>query len=74
MAKIYKVEMYIVDYNSEFEDTDHIHPYIEDWYGGVSTKVANTQESDEFEWEDDLKINKVDASVEDYEEYFKEAE
>lgn len=72
MAKVYKVEMYITDVNEEFHNTYHIRPYIEDWHRWVATKVANIQESVEFEWEDDLKINKVDASIEDFEEYFKD--
>lgn len=72
MAKVYKVEMYVVDANEEFGDVDHIKPYLEDWHRWVMTDVTGIQESDEFEWEDDLKINKVNASVEDYEEYFKE--
>lgn len=72
MAKVYKVEMYISDFNSEIEDAKE---FIEDLLdnGWIGVKVADVKESEEFEWDDDLAINKVKATKEDYEEYFPES-
>ncbi|MEC0764484.1 hypothetical protein P8898_19370 [Bacillus haynesii] len=33
--------------------------------------VADVKESNEFEWDDDLKINHIEATTDDYEEYLK---
>lgn len=32
---------------------------------------SDVKESEEFEWDDDLKINNIAATTEDHEEYFK---
>lgn len=68
MAQIYKMTMYIVDIN--------------EYYSSLESILTNTFESSEadaypydiqereLEWGDDLKINHIDATKEDYEEYF----
>ena len=73
MAKLYKVEMYIIDFNDEIMDVDDLKGMLEEFgfHNWIGIKIANIKESKEFEWSDDLKINKVDATVEDFEKYFK---
>lgn len=72
MAKVYKVQIYISDYNDEIQDVDNLKTRLEDlgdrmWVG---IKIADYKESKEFEWHDDLLINKTYAQVDDYEKYF----
>lgn len=37
----------------------------------VMTRVTSVQSSEEFEWDDDLAINKTNATPEDHEVYLK---
>lgn len=73
MAKIYKVTTYIIDSNDEIRDLGYLEDYVKDRLGSwVTVKVADSKESEEFEWQDELKINSIYSISEDYEEYFKE--
>ena len=67
-AKIHKIEMYVVDVNNCFENAESILDLLEDktdlFYKKKESKTI------EFNWNDNLKINRVDAGVEDYEEFF----
>jgi hypothetical protein len=72
MAKIYKATIYLTDANDNIEFEDVISSL--DYLGsklGVGVEVVNLKESEEFEWEDSLKINLLDSTVEEFEEYFK---
>ena len=73
MAKVYKATLYVTDYNEEYQDGEHLklglQEHLDDLWVGVDH--LEIQESNEFEWDDELAINKVDASKEDYEVYFK---
>ena len=76
MAKVYKVTMYLVDANGYYdfdEDNEYLKSDIE--YSlerrNVFPAVANVQESEVFEWHDDLKINGMSSSFDDYEDYIK---
>lgn len=73
MAKIYKLSFYITDYNEEYEDREHLKYNLIDHIDhlGVGTDHLEIQESEEFEWDDDLIINKIDSGKEDFEVYFK---
>jgi hypothetical protein len=74
VVKIFKVGMYIMDVNEDVDDVDEVKRLL----GQISErfdvdfKTATIKESEEFEWDDDLKINRIDATIADYEEYFKE--
>jgi hypothetical protein len=73
MAKIYKATIYLTDANDNIEFEDVISSL--DYLGsklGVGVEVVNLKESEEFEWEDSLKINRLDSTVDDFEEYFKQ--
>lgn len=74
MARIVKAEIYIVDYQGDYENAEHIlgelKPLVSNelW---VDVEVGKVIESKEFEWEDDLKINQTNSTIEDLEEYLK---
>ncbi|QQO41264.1 hypothetical protein 015DV004_48 [Bacillus phage 015DV004] len=73
MTKIFKVELYIVDRDERIYDTegvDHVADVIDDMFES-RTVVSNVEESRDFEWDDDLPINLVEAPLEAFEEYFK---
>ncbi|MGZ9868215.1 hypothetical protein ACU3L3_07310 [Priestia endophytica] len=76
MVKIFKVGMYIMDVNEDIDDINGVKRLL----GQISErfdvdfKTATIKESEEFEWDDDLKINRIDATIADYEDYFKEEE
>jgi hypothetical protein len=80
MAKVYKAEIYISDYNGEIyisdngEINDDIKNFLESLLENrwVGIKVSDIKESEEFEWHDDLVINKTKATTEDFEKYFKD--
>lgn len=69
MANIHKLGLYIVDANGNYMDVEEIINIIES-NTDCECKVAYS-DSKQFEWDDELKINYVDADAEDYEEYFK---
>lgn len=71
MSKLHKLEMYIVDANGMFNSIDDILNYLDFKISDLSFVLSKSKTS-EFEWNDDLKINKVDCTIQDYEEYFKE--
>jgi hypothetical protein len=68
MAKIFKIEMYVVDYGDSGVTLDEIQESIDSHYDVISL-IANVKEK-EFEWDDDLKINSMYSVKEDFEEYF----
>lgn len=76
IARLYKVEMYLTDANGEFRDAEQFKNHLEYVLQRMDAtmKLTKLEVSKEFEWEDDLKINLVKATVEDFEEYFKKEE
>lgn len=70
MSKLHKLEMYIVDANGMFNSIDDIINYL--FRTHDLSFVLSKSKTSEFEWDDDLKINKMDCTIQDYEEYFKE--
>lgn len=69
MAKLYKIEMYILDVNEKFDCLEEIIERAENstdiHFNPFNVKVTY------FEFEDNIPINFSDANVEDYREYFK---
>lgn len=78
MAKVFKVEMYVVDANGEYGDSDELKQELSDLddkiFGSPMLRVAKIEESKEFEWDDNLKINKTKAMNRDFEQYLKKKE
>ena len=74
MARVMKLEVYVVDYSDEYQDVEHFGGDLKELVGSkmwVQVKLGEVKESEEFEWDDDLKINKTDSTIEDLEEYIK---
>lgn len=73
MAKMFKAEVYFTDSTdgipitkSELEQEIHS---TGRW--GIISHISNIEESDEFEWNDDLAINSIHTTTKDHEKYFK---
>jgi hypothetical protein len=74
MAKAYKAEIYIVDSEEDIQDLDQLKTEFKKFGSRlwVDLQVATIEESEKFEWEENLRINQRDANIEDYKAYFKE--
>lgn len=74
MAKVYKVEIYLTNYGENIDSMGdlklNLKDALEDRFDSI-LHVSKIQESEEFEWHDDLKINNVSATTEDYEKYIR---
>ncbi|MFK7678721.1 hypothetical protein ACI3ER_11825 [Bacillus sp. Wb] len=73
MAKAYKAEIYIVDSEEDIHDSDQLKTELKKFGSRlwVDLQIASIEESEEFEWHDDLRINHRDATIGDYKAYFK---
>ncbi|MGG4434497.1 hypothetical protein AAXE64_08045 [Priestia megaterium] len=73
MAKAYKAEIYIVDSEEEIQDLDQLKAEFKKFGSRlwVDLQIAKIAESDKFEWDENLRINQRDATIEDYKAYFK---
>lgn len=73
MAKVFKMTLYVVDNNDDYEDGEAFEAEIEDSLerAGLMHHIAEVKESEAFEWKDELPINHRDATKEDHEVYFK---
>lgn len=70
MAKIHKVEFYIVDANSFYDTEEKLICDIDRGLYEGCIKHFKWKTSKEFEWDDDLDINYKKCSEEDCEKYF----
>lgn len=73
MAKLYKLEVYVTDMNDTFIDGEDVVDSIEMYLGdrfGASVHKIKVEETKEFEWDDDLRINYRDATTEDFDKQF----
>jgi len=71
MAKIFKIEMYVVDTNDKTQDEQDLLDELENSLEDLLIHAANV-EMRTFEWDDGIAINYVAATNEDHEAYFKE--
>ena len=79
MAKVFKLEMYVVDVEGTFENMTPSQVSKElkstiDYEHWTMSEVASLQTSKEFEWDEDSPINNTKATLEDYEAYFNKGE
>lgn len=74
MARVYKVSFYVADYNDHYGAGEMFKENLEVQleHMDVLAKHVEVEESEEFEWEDDLAINKTKATKKDFQEYFKQ--
>jgi len=68
MAKLYKMEMYIIDVDDNFKKLDRI-IYNANVFSSCSFVPFNAQEV-EVNWHDDIDINLSNCPVENFREYF----
>lgn len=68
MAKLYKVEMYVLDVNEQYQDLDEIIDMAE-MKLDAHFNPFNIQMT-EIEWEDDIDINHFGCTVDTYRKYF----
>ncbi|WQZ49544.1 hypothetical protein Z3_228 [Bacillus phage Z3] len=79
MAKVHKVTMYIVDANGDYDwhnngdMVNEVEHHIDERMD-VMSRVISVESSEEFEWDDDLAVNKTNATIEDYEAQLKKEE
>lgn len=73
MAKVYKVEAYFIDYDDDYGSSESLQNDLERVCDRMPSRLsyASTEVSKRFEWNDDLKINKIGVTKEDFEKYFK---
>lgn len=74
MAKVYKAVIYMTDANGQIEDLEQLNDELTGAIEriGLTLDIGEYKESDEFEWNDDLLINKRDAEIEDFEAYLRD--
>lgn len=67
--------MYLVDVNEQIDSREefinNIEVAHERSYLDGRLELFDIVESDDFEWEENSDINKVNVSIQDFEEYFK---
>ena len=70
VAKIHKVELYIVDINDDFNKLEDYMNYIENLKYAPMHKIISS-ESKSFEWDDYVVVNYTDSDEKDYENFYK---
>jgi len=71
MAKLFKIQAYIVDPNGEF-DTNELADIMEYGPYDIHLRHININEANLGEWDDDLPVNYIDCPEAEFEKYFKE--
>lgn len=72
MAKLHKVEFYLVDWDDEF-DSGRIIIELENLFdpsGSIEMSVLKSKDIEE--WDDDHKFNLISTPLEEYEKVFRE--
>lgn len=71
MAKLFKIQAYIVDPNGEF-DTNELAELMEYGPYDIHLRHINIDEADLGEWDDNLPVNYIDCPEAEFKKYFKE--
>lgn len=71
MTKVHKVVLYITDLNDKYQDEEDVRLAIRQFSDREEAiiHIAEQKESEYFEWNDDLAINKRNATTEDFAKY-----
>jgi hypothetical protein len=73
MAKLFKIQAYIVDPNGEFDTDDRLEDcLIYCTQNDLNLDHLKIQSVDLGEWDDDLPINKFNCPESEFQKYFKE--
>ena len=72
MAKLYKLELYITDYNDVYENTDDLIGSIQSGWGfdDVLINCFNPKEVN-IDWHDEIDLNYDNVEKQVYDKYFK---
>jgi len=70
MAKLHKLELYVLDVNDDFNNSQDVLNYIEHQTSRYLNFKSSSQKSVDIKWEDDIDLNFSDCSIESYEAYF----
>jgi hypothetical protein len=72
MAKVFKILAYFTDANGDYQDQEHFESQLLNMIDrtDLGIYIAEAYESEEFEWHDEVNINYLNATEEDFEEYF----
>lgn len=72
MTRVHKVTMYLVDHEELESDSINIHiKEALDRRLDIYPRITEVKSSEEFDWDDDIKINFAKATEEDYENIMK---
>lgn len=75
MAQLYKMTMYICDLEGGLS-LEEAKANIDNVLSGIATNCithyANEKVGPSIEWEDDIDLNRIDATTEQWENYFKD--
>lgn len=71
MAKLFKIQAYIVDPNGEF-DTRELADIMEYGPYDIHLRHIAIDEADLGEWDDDIDVNYIDCPEAEFKKYFKE--
>ena len=71
MARVHKVEFYLIDANDMYETGEELMTEIENKLYDGFIQCPTWKTSEEFEWDDGLDINRVKCIKEYCEKYFK---
>lgn len=71
MAKVFKATVYFVDINEGFETTTEVIDYFNSKSRVGELRTFETEQSEEFKWDDSIKINFTDSTKEDLENVIK---
>lgn len=69
MSKLHKVEMFILDVDDGFKDVDDIVEYLRCLKYSPHIRVIES-ETKEFEWDDDVIVNRSSCTNKEYEDFF----
>lgn len=72
MAKLHKVQFYILDYNNNFRTLGDLENYINCTIRYGLPEHVHVTSTDIGEWDDDHPLNQVDCPESEYEKYFNE--
>lgn len=69
MSRVYRVSMFVTDIEGDNIIENLIKSGLNRY--DLYPEFIEVEESEDFEWDDDLAINRCDSTKEDFEEYFK---
>lgn len=72
MAKLFKIQTYLIDYQDDFASAEELENYIEWAIGHGMFEHTQIQSADIGEWEDEHPLNYMDCPESEFEKYFKE--